>query len=96
MFQRLSFKLMQDCLRTGGDLMSVFKLRRTSHVCLAKAETIIWKKILYEILQVNLNEYMGVRAIPSSLFSPNVLLTGSSILQLTVNQSWPEADTDIF
>ena len=43
-----------------------------------------------------LSQYLSLHDLPASMFSSKVLLSGSAMIQLTLDQSWPLADTDIF
>ena len=95
-FAYQSFDLLQNQLCATDDPTTVYNTRCSSKTLCARASGTEWNNLLQKVIQHKIIRYLQEHSIPNSLFSNQVILSGSAMLQCSLNRQWLGADTDIF
>ena len=95
-FAYQSFDLLQNQLCATDDPTTVYNTRCGSKTLCTRASGTEWNNLLQKVIQHKIIRYLQGQSMPNSLFSNQVILSGSAMLQCSLNRQWLGADTDIF
>lgn len=88
--------LVLRCLVYAGEATCVYNVRATHRkVCMFDA-AYVWKKALRAVMDKNLYIYLLSHHLENLSFSKDVVLSGSSLVQVTLGRKWYPSDTDLF
>lgn len=95
-FHRLCSNTLKTVFLYTGEGTAVYRLRLVNSKMFSMWQPFAWKAALREIMYAGTMRYLQERRLENFEFSEDVLLSGSSVLQLTYGLTWPCADADIF
>ena len=93
---QLGNSTLQQCLRDTGEPLSVYQVRCLNQYYLYSFTTETWKQILHATMHPRLMAYLSTCHLDAFQFGPEMILTGSAMIQLSLNKHWENADIDIF
>jgi hypothetical protein len=100
-YMQVSFPCLSDCLVGDvlfmtGEASSVYSLSMVSSSIRSAFAEEVWKDKLQAVVQDCTKRYLKERSLNNFTFSTNIILSGSSMLQIMLGQIWHLGDTDIF